>query len=167
MQNILHRLKFLLTATNQHGVHSPFIYRYVTKCLYVKPNYIRQKSQNILFKSIVYFKAERVWLPSKKEDIKKEIQHEFPSVQFENGPYDILFFSPSEAEKLIRTPAEDYKIHNNTLLLIDDIHRNKANLSTWENIQSHEKVTITIDLFYCGAVFFRKEQAKEHFKIRI
>ena len=27
-------LQFLLKSTNQHGVHSPFVYDFVTKCLY-------------------------------------------------------------------------------------------------------------------------------------
>ena len=29
-------LRFLLKSTNQHGVHSPFVYNFVTKCLYNK-----------------------------------------------------------------------------------------------------------------------------------
>ncbi len=28
--------RFLRKATNQHGVHSPFVYTFVTKCLYRK-----------------------------------------------------------------------------------------------------------------------------------
>ena len=36
----------------------------------------------------------------------------------------------------------------------------------WLEIQNHPEVTLTIDLFFIGLVFFRKEQAKEHFKIR-
>lgn len=31
--------KFLKTASNQHGVHSPFVYSFVTKCLYDKNRY--------------------------------------------------------------------------------------------------------------------------------
>ena len=148
-------------------MHSPFVYSYVTKCLYTKKKYSRQKSQNILFKSIAYFKAERVWLPPGKENIKKEIRNQFPSVKFENGPYDILFTSPSDIETLICTSSEENKIQNNTLLLVDGIHANDTNISIWKKIKEHQKVSITVDLFYCGAVFFRKEQAIEHFKIRI
>ena len=36
----------------------------------------------------------------------------------------------------------------------------------WDYIKSHEKVTVTIDLFFIGLVFFRKEQAKQDFVIR-
>ncbi len=167
MQNILNHLKFLLTATNQHGVHSPFVYNYVTKCLYTKSKYSPKKSLNILLKSIAYFKAERIWLTSEKGTIQKEIQREFSSVKFQNGPYDILFGNPSEAKKLVCATSKENKIHNNTVLLIDGIHVNDTNEFLWNNIKNHQNVTVTVDMFYCGAVFFRKEQVREHFKIRI
>ncbi len=37
----------------------------------------------------------------------------------------------------------------------------------WEYIKNHKSVTVTVDGFHLGFVFFRKEQAKEHFKIRM
>ncbi|MGB3948806.1 MAG: hypothetical protein WBM13_12535 [Bacteroidia bacterium] len=36
----------------------------------------------------------------------------------------------------------------------------------WEEIKNNNQVTVTIDLFYMGIVFLRKEQVKEHFLIR-
>ncbi len=167
MQNILNHLKFLLTATNQHGVHSPFVYNYVTKCLYSKSKYSPRKSLNILLKSIAYFKAERIWLPPEKGAIQEKIQFEFPLVNFQNGPYDVLFGNPSEAEKLVCTTSKENKIHNNTILLIDGIHATATDAILWNKIKNHQNVTVTVDMFYCGAVFFRKEQVREHFKIRI
>ena len=37
-------IKFLFTSTNQHGVHSPFIYNIVTQCFYDKKNYQAYKT---------------------------------------------------------------------------------------------------------------------------
>ena len=34
-------------------------------------------------------------------------------------------------------------------------------------LKNHPKVKVSLDLFYFGVIFFRKEQAKEHFKIRV
>ncbi len=167
MLQFIRHLKFFLSATDHHGVHSPFIYNYLTKCLYAKPDYCQEKSQNILLKSIAYFKANRIRLPRGTENIHKKIQNEFPSLQWGKGPYDILFMLPFEADKLVRSISLENEIHNDTLLLIDDIHNNRINLSLWTSLKNHPKVTVTVDLFYCGAVFFRKEQAEEHFKIRI
>ena len=39
MHQFIAYIKFILSATNQHGVHSPFIYNFVTKCLYDKTKY--------------------------------------------------------------------------------------------------------------------------------
>jgi hypothetical protein len=36
----------------------------------------------------------------------------------------------------------------------------------WEQIKEHPKVSVTIDLFWIGLVFFKEGQAKEHFKVR-
>ena len=167
MRNPLHHIKFLLTATNQHGVHSPFIYDYVTKCLYAEAEYFRRKSPDILFKSVRYFGATRVRLPGSDKILQKQLQEQFPHIQFETGPYDILFSRPAEAEKLLYAVSPEEKMHNDSLLLVEGIHRDQNHLSVWEKLKKHPKTTVTVDLYYFGAIFFRQEQAKEHFKIRI
>ena len=52
-------------------------------------------------------------------------------------------------------------------MIVDAIHKNRANATHWEKIKEMKAVTVTIDLYHCGVVFFRSEQAEEHFKIRI
>ena len=37
----------------------------------------------------------------------------------------------------------------------------------WDEIKQHPKVTVTINMYFWGIVFFRLEQAKQHFTIRI
>lgn len=59
------------------------------------------------------------------------------------------------------------KIHNNSLIIFDDIYWSKGMTAAWEEIIQHPKVTVSIDTFYWGLVFFRKEQNKEHFNIRL
>jgi len=59
------------------------------------------------------------------------------------------------------------KKHNDSLLIFDDIYWSKEMTKAWEEIKLHPDVTVTIDLFFIGLVFFRKEQQKEHFKLRI
>jgi predicted O-methyltransferase YrrM len=57
-------------------------------------------------------------------------------------------------------------ITNETLWIFDDIHWSPEMEEAWEIIKTHQKVTVTIDTFQWGLVFFRKEQSKEHFVIR-
>ncbi len=58
-------------------------------------------------------------------------------------------------------------ITNDSLWIFDDIHWSAEMEKTWEIIKKHPKVSVTIDTFQWGLVFFRKEQAKEHFVIRV
>ncbi|NVO02811.1 MAG: class I SAM-dependent methyltransferase [Bacteroidetes bacterium] len=57
-------------------------------------------------------------------------------------------------------------INNDTVLIFDDIRWSKDMKEAWKQIVQNELTVITIDLFFMGLVFFRKEQPKEHFQIR-
>lgn len=56
--------------------------------------------------------------------------------------------------------------NNDSIFIFDDIHWSEDMEEAWEVIKKHPQVTVTIDLFFLGLVFFRKEQAKENFVIR-
>ena len=58
-------------------------------------------------------------------------------------------------------------ITNETVWIFDDIHWSIEMEEAWEKIQQQPKVTVTIDTFQWGIVFFRVEQKKEHFVIRL
>lgn len=58
-------------------------------------------------------------------------------------------------------------ITNESIWIFDDIHWSKEMEEAWKIIKTHPKVTVTIDTFQWGLVFFRREQPKEHFVIRI
>jgi predicted O-methyltransferase YrrM len=55
---------------------------------------------------------------------------------------------------------------NDSVLVIDDLHHNAEMEAAWEAIKSYSQVTVTINLFRMGLVFFRTEQVEEHFTIR-
>ncbi|MBI2269717.1 MAG: class I SAM-dependent methyltransferase [Bacteroidetes bacterium] len=56
--------------------------------------------------------------------------------------------------------------HNDSVFIFDDIHWSVEMEQAWEYIKKHDRVTLTVDLFFIGIVFFRKEQVKEHFVLR-
>ena len=59
------------------------------------------------------------------------------------------------------------KAANNSIFIFDDIHWSEGMEEAWKEIQSHEAVTLTIDLFFIGLVFFSKDFiVKQHFTIR-
>ncbi len=58
-------------------------------------------------------------------------------------------------------------IHNNTILVFDDIHWSEEMERAWNEIKQHSSVRCTVDIFFLGFVFFRSEfKAKQHFTIR-
>lgn len=56
--------------------------------------------------------------------------------------------------------------HPGTVLIFDDIYWSEGMKDAWESIKSHPEVRVTVDLFYIGLVFFKKDQEKEDFRIR-
>ncbi len=58
-------------------------------------------------------------------------------------------------------------ISNDSVWIFDDIHWSNGMEEAWEIIQNHPKVSVTIDTFQWGIVFFRAEQEKEHFVVRV
>ncbi len=58
------------------------------------------------------------------------------------------------------------KVHNDSLFIFDDIHWSAEMEAAWEYIKAHPSVTVTIDLFTVGLVFFRQQQPKQHFTLR-
>lgn len=57
--------------------------------------------------------------------------------------------------------------HNDTLFIFDNIHCCPSMEMAWKTIKGHKKVQVTIDTFQWGLVFFRKEQVKQDFVIRV
>lgn len=54
----------------------------------------------------------------------------------------------------------------NTVIIIDDINHSREMAEAWTTIKKHEKVSITIDIFRMGMVFFREGMTRQDFIIR-
>jgi hypothetical protein len=54
------------------------------------------------------------------------------------------------------------KVDNNTLLMVDDIWKDKEG---WREIQNHPRTTVSFDLYYCGIVLFDEKRNKQHYTI--
>lgn len=59
------------------------------------------------------------------------------------------------------------RTHPGSVLIFDDIHWTRGMESAWKEIIAHPSVTVSIDLFFVGLVFFREEfREKQHFVLR-
>ena len=160
-------IKFLLRSTNQHGVHSPFIFQYLTRCLYRKPARHKNKAVDVVLKSIPYFKVKTVFLPAKESSVRSLLDEAYPRLRYGPPPYDLVYVPEPDLDMIMKTTQAEPVVHNNSLCILAHIHENKKARKQWERVKSMEHVRVTIDSFFCGMVFFRKEQARQHFKIRI
>ncbi len=59
------------------------------------------------------------------------------------------------------------KVHEDTVLIFDDIYWSAGMKEAWAAIKAHPQVTITVDLFFIGLVFFKKGKVKEDFFIKL
>lgn len=54
----------------------------------------------------------------------------------------------------------------NTMLIFDDIHWSEGMEEAWEIIKLHPRVTLSIDIFFMGIIFFKNVHNKQHFMLR-
>ena len=58
-------------------------------------------------------------------------------------------------------------IHNDTIVLVDDIYWTDEMKQAWQKLKEHPSVRQSVDTFHFGMLFFRKQQFKQNFMIRI
>lgn len=249
-------IKFLKASTNQHGVHSPFVYDLVTKCFYDKSSHkeyaqlkafrkallknsniinitdfgsgskvfksnerviskmaktsgISSKRAKLLFRLVSYFNSKSILelgtslglatsalsLGNKQASITtiegcqesaKIANEQFRTFQLNNiqvivntfekallelasVSYDFIYIDGNHTKQATLHHFEMLlpNANNDSVFIFDDIHWSKGMTEAWDEIKNHPAVTVSIDTFYWGIVFFRKEQAKEHFVIRV
>ncbi|WP_442844635.1 O-methyltransferase [Leeuwenhoekiella sp. H156] len=248
-------LKFLRKATNQHGVHSPFVYAFVTRCLYdrkSKDDYQKLKQyrqdllntsevievtdfgagsrvfksntravkdiakhagatlkrMKLLYRMVSYFKPKTILelgtslglatsalaLPKtgkvtslegcpQTADVARQALNtagintveiligDFSETlkQQKNRNFDLIYFDGNHSKEATLAYFEELlvTVHNDSIWVFDDIYWSEGMTEAWERIKQHPKVRVTVDCFWLGFVFFRAEQAEEHFKIRL
>lgn len=82
---------------------------------------------------------------------------------------DLLFIDGNHRKKPTLEYFESFlkKAHPNSIFIFDDIHWSQQMEEAWEEIQKHPAVTLTIDLFFIGLVFFKHDfKQVQHFFIR-
>lgn len=249
-------IRFLKTSTNQHGVHSPFVYDLVTKCFYDKITHtdyrkisahkkqlkhsklklqitdlgagsqkfksdirsvsdiakhvsISTKHAKLLYRLTTYLKPNTILELGTSLGVATQALSlgnpeaeittiegcpkisEFSKNQFNNKSlrninlvtgdfskviptltpttFDLIFFDGNHTKEATLAYFEMLlpKATNNSVFIFDDIHWSKGMTEAWDTIKNHPAVTVSIDTFFWGIIFFRKEQTKEHFVIRV
>lgn len=117
--------------------------------------------------------AEQHFIATYTKPLIKQVVGEFnevlPQVLQQYNQVDFAFIDGNHTYEATMNYFNQFlqKIHANSVLIFDDIYWSSGMTRAWNEIKQHEQVTVTVDLFFVGLVYFRKGQAKEHFKLRI
>ncbi len=82
---------------------------------------------------------------------------------------DLVFFDGNHRKE----PTIDYfnrcypLANENSVFIFDDIHWSPGMAAAWNEIKKDLRVSLTIDLFYFGLVFFKKGMEKQNLTIRV
>jgi len=99
--------------------------------------------------------------------INIEFSKQLSTYNLQPTTYNLVYFDGNHSKKATLEYFDFLlpTITNDTVWIFDDIHWSAAMDEAWEVIKKHPQVTVTLDTFQWGVVFFRKEQVKEHFII--
>lgn len=102
------------------------------------------------------------------ECVVTEFKSYFQNVNLQSTICNLIYFDGNHSKKATLDYFELLlpTITNETLWIFDDIHWSADMEEAWDVIVNHPKVTVSIDTFQWGLVFFRCEQPKQHFIIR-
>ena len=174
-------LQFLWHSKNEHGVHSPFVFLLLTQGLYNKkvrlaadalsnPNKSVSREQQLLYKIIRYFEPKSILTIGATPSEIEVIRLGSPQARFnvDGTLYHCIFIHSNEFDTITNERMEQLlnTTQNDSFWILENIHLNRAAESFWNNLKTNPKVTVTIDTFHFGLVFFRKEQVEEHFILR-
>lgn len=156
-------LQFLLKSTNQHGVHSPFVYNYITKGLYEvkKDAYISHKTNQWLLQSIQYFKPTKICFFDEGLSVVACKIDTIKSVELTEAD---LILDRYEAKNHARILQTIENMDNSQLLLIASYK--KYPKSFFDALRQNPEITLVIDFYYGCLVSKRTEQPKQNFFIR-
>ena len=174
-------LQFLWHSKNEHGVHSPFVFLLLTQGLYNKKiklpvanlstyKGVNSKKSRLLFKIVHYFSPKSILIVGDTTFEKEVMALANPksNIDIESAIYNCIYFSSITKNSITTETVEQLilTIENDSFWILEDIHANAGTEALWQTLKQNPKVTVTIDTYHFGLVFFRREQVKEHFIIR-
>ena len=92
-----------------------------------------------------------------------------PALATLNAPLDFAFFDGNHRYEPTLRYFNLCVAHRTerSVFVLDDIHWSSEMERAWNTIRQHPEVRLTIDLFFVGLVFFRRNQPRQHFRLRI
>ncbi|MEG1020341.1 MAG: hypothetical protein RSE50_02400 [Myroides sp.] len=155
-------LQFLAKSTNQHGVHSPFVYNYITKglCQQKKELALSHKTNQWLLQSIQYFQPTKICFLD--EGLSVVAWKVYTDKSFDLTTADLILehYTVENRTRILQTINN---MSNSQLLLIATYNYPKAFINELRQIPN---ITLVVDFYYGCLISKRTEQPKQNFFIR-
>ena len=182
------RVKFLWQAKNAHGLHSPYVFIFYNtvktwaksfKFQAKKTKNFNKKQSRILLAIVQYLNPKKVLIVSNEEenisDWKSNFLVETHNVSIEN--INILLNKPVKFDLIILPKSllinkEELLssllpfISTESVVIIPHIYASKEAITQWKSLIKENSVRMSIDLFFIGLLFFRKELTRQNFRLR-
>ncbi|WP_231919749.1 O-methyltransferase [Salegentibacter salegens] len=132
-------------------------------------NVARQQLKKFDLKNVKLMVGEFEEILSKLLVFPKESIQQRTTKNKQQTNFDLVYFDGHHTQEATLKYFKQLlpTAHNDSVFVLDDIHWSPGMEAAWEEIKAHPEVRVTIDTFFLGLVFFRKEQSKQHFKIRL
>lgn len=103
------------------------------------------------------------------EQVIDNFDQKLPEVLSTISKIDFVFFDGNHRKEATMNYFKQCleKANEDSLFVFDDIYWSEEMMQAWNEIKNNDRVTVTLDLFFMGIVFFRKEPTKQHFLIRV
>lgn len=179
---LLHRI----TAKNRHGLHSPFVSQLLDDVIYdFRPfavyTELKQEAKKLpadgtnhnplsvnrlLYRLVAHFNPKQIAVSQAVNNVTRLYALKgIPDAEILNA--DTPLTQPADCFIIdAMHPVLSYALTPQSVVVITNIHRSRRTQAAWQAIKANPQVTITIDLFYIGLVFFKPNQAREHFKLK-
>jgi len=118
-------------------------------------------------KNIVKIKTNEQWLRN-FPDLTSQINWSTNDINMLPNSWDLHVVHLTHNSDEIWNFWETYqnKLHNHSIVVFTNIRNSDDHYLKWKQISNDPMVTVDIDLFRIGILFFRKEQPKESFLLR-
>ncbi|MCW3084681.1 MAG: SAM-dependent methyltransferase [Bacteroidetes bacterium] len=102
------------------------------------------------------------------EPVPGNFDTELPKMLATVNTLDLVFFDGNHRKEATLNYFYQCleKATGSSVFIFDDIYWSKGMTEAWESIKAHPEVSITLDLFQMGIVFFRTGQVKQHFVLK-
>jgi hypothetical protein len=165
MSGIFSKAIFWIQAKNRHGIHSPFVYEFLDSGLYA-PNLKKgNPNQHLVRAALAYFGPERIWRSDKHSSHTGKGQFLNPDPDLGETPFDFFVFKEPSAA-ITELCSKPHLWHNDSMVYVGNLRASPKAHALWSEIAAHSSVRVVVETYREGLLFFRKQQARQHFKIR-